>query len=308
MTPLVSVVMPVRNGGALLRAAVESILDQTLRDLELIVVDDGSTDGSRDVIKSLDDPRIRLVEQEPLGLVAALNRGLAEAKGAYVARMDADDLSLPERLERQAAFLAAHPEVGLVATSFRIVETGQEQQRTTLLPTRSSDLRMRLLLRNPFSHGSIMVPRPVLERAGPYSDAYGNNEDYDLWRRIARDHELAALPEVLYAYREHEAGVSKVTAPVRVPDRERLRDEVWAELAGRYRLRSVLAGVRHYRSEGTAEGRVRAADLLDDQWALAREGLLRRRPWLAVRALLLAALLRPRGPRRLLRRLRSLRT
>jgi hypothetical protein len=152
-----------------------------------------------------------------------------------------------------------------------------------------------------------MLRRAALDTVGRYSSAYGNNEDYDLWRRVARHYRLAALPEVLYVYREHDLGVSKVTAVQRLEDRERLRNELWKELAPSYRLGAVLDSVRRYRADGTPEGRARLVDILDDQWALAREALLRRRPWLAVRALLVAAVFRPRGVRRLLRRLRSLR-
>jgi glycosyltransferase involved in cell wall biosynthesis len=184
-TPRVSVVLPVRNGGGYLHAAVASILGQTLADLELVVIDDGSTDDSRAVVRAFGDERIRLVEQEPRGLVASLNHGLELARAPLVARMDADDVSLPERLARQAALLDARPGVGLVCPSFRVVDAAGAELGRTLLPLRDHELRMRLLLRNPFSHGAVMTRRSVLDAVGPYSDAYGNNEDYDLWRRIA---------------------------------------------------------------------------------------------------------------------------
>jgi glycosyltransferase involved in cell wall biosynthesis len=249
----VSVVLPVRNGERFLAEAIESVLGQTD---ELIVVDDGSTDGSADIAGRY--PRATVLRQEPLGLVAALNHGIERSVAPYIARMDADDLSLPERLERQVAFLDANPHVGLVACGVEVIDA-----ETILLPPDDASLRRRLLLRNPFTHGSVVIRRRALDAAGGYRSDYGANEDYDLWRRLARDWELAALPEILYRYRRHGAATT-ATDPERVAQRERLRDELWHEPA----LLRALWGESDY-----AEAR-----------ALAREGLRRRRPRAALRA------------------------
>jgi glycosyltransferase involved in cell wall biosynthesis len=260
---IVSVVLPVRDGAAYLGAAVESVLFQTLRELELIVVDDGSTDETAAIVAGYADDRIRVLRQEPLGLVAALNRGLTASSGRYLARMDADDVSLPERLERQVAFLDQNPKVALVVPGVELIDAHGRSTGTLVLPPSDAALRRRLLLRNAFTHGAAAMRRDALESAGGYTDDYGSNEDYDLWRRLARDWRLAAIPEVLYRYRIHPEAVTR-TDPDRVARREALRRELWREQA----LVSALWGER--------DGR--------EARALAREALSRGRPALAARA------------------------
>ena len=262
--PRVSVVLPVRDGARYLGGAVESVLGQSLADLELIVVDDGSTDETPALLARFDDPRLRVLRQDRLGLVPALNRGLEAAQAPYVARMDADDVSLPERLERQVAFLDAHPGAALVVPGVELVDEEGRRLGTIVLPPGDADLRRRLLLRNPITHGSVLLRRSALERAGGYRADHGANEDYDLWRRLAREGELAAIPELLYRYRVHPDAVTK-TDPERVARREALRDELWREPS----LLREASGERD-----PVEAR-----------ALAREALRRRRFALALRLL-----------------------
>jgi glycosyltransferase involved in cell wall biosynthesis len=257
--PRVSVLLPVRNGATFLREALESVLAQTLADFEFLVVDDGSIDETPAILSSVRDGRLRVLRQEPLGLVVALNRAVAEARGPLLARMDADDVSLPERLERQVAYLDARPRVGLVAVGVETIGRGER----IVLPDDDAALRRRLLLRNPFTHGAVVLRAEALRQAGGYRADYGANEDYDLWRRMARSWELAALPEILYRYRRHEQATT-ATDPERVAQRERLRNELWRETP----LLRALWGEREY-----AEAR-----------ALVREALRRRRPRAAFRA------------------------
>ena len=264
--PLVSVLLPVHDGERFLREAVESVLAQTLRSLELVAVDDGSTDGTRAILESFRDERLLIVPQPHLGLVAALNRAAREAGGSHLTRMDADDVSLPDRVARQAAFLDAHPRVGLVVSGVTVIDADGRRLRTVVLPPDDASLRRRLLLRNPFTHGAVTMRREAFERAGGYRPGYGANEDYDLWRRLARDWELAAMPEVLYLYREHPAAVTQTDVHDRVRSRERLRDELWRDPA---LLRAVG------RDSDPVEAR-----------ALLREALRRRRLRLAGRLLL----------------------
>src|SRR5919198_492478 len=225
--PRVSVLLPVRDGALFLREAVESVLAQTLDDFELIVVDDGSEDETPAILAAMRDERLRVLRQERLGLVAALNRAVTEARAPLLARMDADDVSLPERLERQAAYLDARPEVALVVAGVETMGGGA----TIVLPDDDAALRRRLLLRNPFAHGAVAVRAEAVARAGGYRADYGANEDYDLWRRIARDRQLGAVPEILYRYREHPDAVTRSRVDERVESRERLRDELWRDPA-----------------------------------------------------------------------------
>ena len=261
--PRVSVLLPVRDGARFLREALDSVLAQTLADFELLVVDDGSTDETPEILASVGDERLRVLRQEPAGLVAALERGIGEARAPYLARMDADDVSLPRRLERQLAALVDG--VGLVGCGVeRMDETGSVLG-SHMLPPDDAPLRRRLLLRNPFAHGSVVVRREALERAGGYRADYGANEDYDLWRRIARDWKLGAVPSVLYCYREHSGAVTRSRVDERVESRERLRDELWRDPA-------LLGAVG------------RDADPVEAR-ALLREAVRRRRLGLALRVL-----------------------
>ena len=175
--------------------------------------------------------------------------------------MDADDVSLPERLERQAAYLDARPEVALVVAGVETMGGGAR----IVLPDDDAALRRRLLLRNPFAHGAVALRAEAVARAGGYRADYGANEDYDLWRRIARDRQLGAVPEILYRYREHPDAVTRSRVDERVESRERLRDELWRDPA-------LLAAVG--RDPDGVEAR-----------ALLREALRRRRPVLALRVL-----------------------
>jgi glycosyltransferase involved in cell wall biosynthesis len=269
--PRVSVILPVRDGERFVAEAVRSIVDQTLADFELLVVDDGSSDATPSILAEVRDERLRVLRQEPLGLVAALKGAIAEARAPYLARMDADDVSLPARLERQVSFLDARPEVALVVPGVQAIDEEGRPGEMVVVPEDDASLRRRLLLRNPFTHGAVLVRADAVERAGGYRADYGANEDYDLWRRIAREWKLGAIPEVLYRYREHGAAVTKLDRGGRVDSRERLRDELWRDPA--------LVRAPGFERD-PAEART-----------LVREALRRRRYGLAARAL--PAALRP---------------
>jgi glycosyltransferase involved in cell wall biosynthesis len=274
--PVVSVLLPVWNGERFLAEAIESVLGQTLGDFELVVVDDGSTDRSTEIVRGYADDRIRIVSQEHKGLVEALNHGLAESRARYVARMDADDVSLPRRLERQIDFLDRHRDTALVGCAFAVIDDAGRELRTVYLLPDDSGLRRRLLLGNPFAHGSIAAQREVLIAAGGYRAHYGRNEDYDLWRRLLPTRRVAALPEVLYRYREHASGLSRTDAGERIGARERLRDELWGTFGGEGpNLREVVRAGGRYRRDATAPPGTAFRLYLEDQWALAHESFRR---------------------------------
>src|SRR5262245_41204753 len=208
--------MPVRDGARWLGEAIASIQNQTLTEFELIVIDDGSTDESPHIIDTLSrsDPRIIALRQERLGLVAALNRGLAASRGQFIVRLDADDIANAQRLQRQSEYLETHPRIGLLGTwADKINEQGLVVG--TLRPaTEPQDLMALLDRANPFVHSSVMMRKTVLEKVGCYRAAFAGAEDYDLWLRMSEATGIANMAEYLVQYRVHSAGVSH-TAQVR---------------------------------------------------------------------------------------------
>jgi hypothetical protein len=188
----VDVVIPVRNGGRLLRRAVASVLDQERVDVRVFVVDDGSTDGAVERLPA--DPRIVRLENAGRGIPAALNTGIAAGNAPYVARQDADDQSLPGRLASQLDFLEAHDGIGLVATRFDVV-VGRRVV-ATMGPSPAG-----MLDKNPICAGSTVVRRDVLAEAGNYREAFTLSSDYDAWLRCAWVSGVAVLPAPGYRYR-----------------------------------------------------------------------------------------------------------
>lgn len=200
--PHVTVLVAVHNGERHLRASIQSVLAQTFEDFELLVVDDASTDGTREILDAFAEPRMRiLTNTQNLGLTRSLNRGLREARGRYVARQDADDLSDPPRLARQVALLESRPELALVASQYRRIDDSGEVESAREVPTEAIDIRWRLLFLNAFTHSSVTFRRDVVLALGGYDERYSYAQDYDLWSRIAAAHEVAALPESLVRYR-----------------------------------------------------------------------------------------------------------
>ncbi len=206
----VSVVMSVYNGELYLREAVDSILNQSFTDFEFIIVDDGSTDASPGVLAACAkrDRRIRLLRNASnLGLIPSLNNGLQVACGEYVARQDADDVSLPKRLVLQVQFLDKHPEIGALGTWMTNVDkTGRRVVWKT--PTSHAVIRWSLLFSTSMAHASVMMRRSLLDGDTPFRPEMLHAEDYDLWSRLSEKAKLANLPECLYLRREHELRVS----------------------------------------------------------------------------------------------------
>jgi glycosyltransferase involved in cell wall biosynthesis len=210
MQPLVSVVLPVRNGERWLAEALDSVTGQALRDWELIAIDDGSQDGTPGILAdcAARDSRVSVVRQEALGLVAALNRGVAAAQGSYIARLDADDRAVPDRLDRQAAYLESHPEVGLLGTWAQEIDGAGRRRGVLRPPADHADLERLLMRGNPFVHSSVMLRTALVRRLGGFRATFQAAEDYDLWLRIAETATVANLPQVLVEYRVHGGNVT----------------------------------------------------------------------------------------------------
>lgn len=212
--PAVSVVMSIYRDRAFASRAVQSILSQTFEDFELIIVDDGSEDGSYDVVAQFTDARIRTVRQMNHGLVEALNLGVRLARAPLIARQDADDISLPNRLKEECAWMASHPKCAVVGTFFSYVdeETLEPTGVTITAASKHIDLVRRMYFDNPIGHGTVLIRRQAIMNVGGYSALYGPNEDFDLWRRIvAAGGGLSVLPDVHYHYRLNSSGISSTT-------------------------------------------------------------------------------------------------
>ena len=202
--------MPVYNAEAYVAEAVESVLEQTYADFEFVIVDDGSTDGSLSIIESYAgrDERIRLISRPNTGLVGALNDGLAVARGELVARMDADDICLPERFERQLGFLRENASCVLVGCHVKMIDSDGDVLGTTHFPLRHGDIEASLFMKSrrpvAISHPTAMMRRDAVIKAGNYRPHFAASEDRDLWLRLAEHGELANLDCVLLKYRLHE--------------------------------------------------------------------------------------------------------
>ena len=206
--PQVSVLMPVYNGALYLREAVDSILNQTFIDFEFIIVDDGSTDETSAILDGYTDPRIvRVTNQNNLGIIEALNRGLAVACGKYVARMDADDISLPERLSQQVQFLEEHPEIGILGTG--IIEMDDSKVWRSCRPVYPAVVRWHLFFYTCISHPTMMVRRAIYEQLGGYGPTFTHAEDLDFLLRAAFEHKVANLPSHLLRYRRHPTAIGR---------------------------------------------------------------------------------------------------
>jgi len=207
--PRITVLMPAYNRERYIRAAIESVLAQTRGDFELLVVDDGSTDGTAAAVGSYRDPRIRLLRNpQNLGIPAARNRGISESRGEFIAMLDSDDVAHPRRLEKQAAFLERRPRHALVGSWFRYMDAEGRPQRLGRRPTGSRRLRARLLFIGCFLNTTVMVRRCALERFR-YREEFPVCEDLDLWTRVSLEYEAANLPESLTRYRLHEGAITR---------------------------------------------------------------------------------------------------
>jgi len=212
MNILISVIMSVYNGETYLKESVESILKQTFKDFEFIIINDGSTDKSLEIInryKKLDD-RIILISRENRGLIASLNEGIKKAKGKYIARMDADDISLATRFEEQIKFMEENPDIGVCGSWIEVF--GENKNDTIWKMQKSNDeLKVRLLFSVPVAHPSVMMKKDIIDKYNlKYKEAYKHAEDYQFWLDFSRYTNFSNIQKVLFRYRYLDTSVSRV--------------------------------------------------------------------------------------------------
>ena len=208
--PKISVVMSVYNGDKYLEKAIQSILHQSFQDFEFIIIDDASTDSTTDILARFTDPRFKIMRNHRnIGLTRSLNIGMREAQGEYIARMDADDISLPHRLETQYEFLRNNPEYALVGSSYYSID---ENGRTvSLVPVLTSDQEIRagLQKQNWFGHGTVMMRNNTFVECGGYDEEFIYAQDYDLWLRMTEKFKVSNIEEPLYCWRITSDCISK---------------------------------------------------------------------------------------------------
>ena len=212
-SPAISVVLPVYNAEAYVREAVESILAQSFTDFELIVINDGSTDGSGVILRELAarDTRIVLVERPNDGLISALNEGIESARAEFIARMDADDVAMPERFALQHARMVKEPELAVLGSLIRWMDRAGNIIELADQPLTPKAIARCLEQGCPVAHPSVMMRRGAVLQVGGYRKAFPHAEDYDLWLRMSDlGYAIANLPQPLLNYREHDANVSVV--------------------------------------------------------------------------------------------------
>ena len=211
ITPKVSVIMSVYNGEKYLHEAVESILNQTFKDFEFIIINDGSTDRTGDMLESYADERMVIINQDKIGLTKALNRGLSLARGEYIARMDADDVSLPERLGQQVAFLDKNTDVALVGCNFYEIDDSGNIIAKKEVTLENEEIKWRLLFHNCFGHSTTVFRKECFSAVGGYDESIVYSQDYDLWLRISQHYNVGNLGEFLHKWRRNKSeGISMV--------------------------------------------------------------------------------------------------
>jgi glycosyltransferase involved in cell wall biosynthesis len=208
--PKVTVLVPIFNAEPFLRESLNSVFAQTFRDFELLAIDDGSTDGSHEVLSSFHDSRLRMVNNSAnRGLIFTLNRGLELAEGEYVARLDADDIAMPERLDRQVAFLDSRPAIALIGSFAEFIDPEGAPFLIQRVPLTFDDIIRKIFSSNCFVHPSVMFRTSVVRELGGFREEMLHAEDYDLWLRVIERHGVANLPEPLVRYRVHPGQLSQ---------------------------------------------------------------------------------------------------
>lgn len=210
-SPRITALMSVYNGERFLCEAIGSILNQSFGDFEFIIIDDGSTDGTEGILASYNDPRIQLINnQTNIGLTKSLNRGLSCARGEYIARMDADDISMPQRFACQVEFLDENPQVILAGSNCVKIDSIGRKVSEIVIPEQSGDIVTQLFLANPFAHGSMMFRRGAILNMGGYDESVPYGQDYNLLVRFAQIGQLGVVPSFLHKVRIAAQGISKL--------------------------------------------------------------------------------------------------
>lgn len=210
-TTKVTVLMPVYNGEDHLSEAIKSILNQTYKEFELLIINDGSTDKSEEIIKGFNDERIKyVVNNKNIGLIKTLNKGLGLINSEYIARMDADDISLPTRLEKQIKFMDQNQDIAVSGTSI-LVFNNKGIVRKEIVSSDPKVIRTRLLFYPALMHPTVIIRKRIIDKGKfTYNEAHKSVEDFGLWQKMSVNYNLSNIPEILLKYRINDAGITQL--------------------------------------------------------------------------------------------------
>jgi glycosyltransferase involved in cell wall biosynthesis len=227
---LVSILMPVYNAEKHLAEAIESILNQSFTDFEFLIINDGSTDRSEDIILSFSDPRIRYIKNESnLKLIKTLNKGIQLCTGKYIVRMDADDISHPERIQKQVEFMESNPEIGICGSWFETF--GNVENKVVKYKESHDEIMTRMLYQCHFCHPSIIIRSEIFEDSEMYFDEnYPHAEDYDFYLKASKKWKFHNLQEVLLKYRIHGESVSNKNRSIQIENSLKIKKRFFSEL------------------------------------------------------------------------------
>lgn len=210
ITPIISVIMPVFNGEKFLKSSIKSILDQTYKNFELIIINDGSKDSSLDIIKNFKDKRVKVINNvHNLGITKSLNKGIRISKGEFIARCDADDINFPNRFNTQLKFLRYNRQFAIVGSNATLIDEDGKSITNTEISDTSKILKRSMFIKNNVIHSSVMFRKEVLEDVGLYDEFFVAAEDYELWLRILSKRKIHNLKNVLIQRRIHNQAVTK---------------------------------------------------------------------------------------------------
>lgn len=223
MVPQVTILMPTYNGAFFLKEAIDSVLQQTFKDFELLIINDCSPDNTDEIVNSYNDPRIRYVKNEKnLGISGSSNYGISIAKGKYIARQDHDDLSHPERLEKQVNYMETHPEVGICGTGYHIFG---RHNRVVIHPQSDGLIKSSLLFKCTIAHQTSIIRKSLFtEHNLRYDETFVSSNDRKLWIDAAPYTQFHNIPKVLLEYRMHKGMTSKTKRDIVLQEGRRLRD------------------------------------------------------------------------------------
>ncbi|MFQ5454935.1 MAG: glycosyltransferase family 2 protein [Nitrospirota bacterium] len=236
-SPMVSLIMGVYNGDKYLKESIGSILNQSFRDFEFIIINDGSTDKTGEILEGYNDERLTIIKQEEnKGLTFSLNIAIDYMRGRYIARMDADDISLPERLEKQVQFLEDYSEYGLVGVTDEVIDKNGKTIGIEPRLLEDKEIKKGLILGNQFCHGSVMFRREIIEKIGKYDYSLRYSQDYEFWLRVSRIYKIANLPDILYRRRETQGNITSLFG-------KKQRD--YANMIRDFNLKEIIREERH---------------------------------------------------------------